>query len=113
MTLTNTCIFEKLTNSNARIFLETRGSIFTKDRGDYQSLSPEQKHIFTSNLKYQVLLDSVQGRGIGMAFQPYCSLPELEGAMEVWEFMEMIHSDHTHTSLKMCIQMLQRYLIPF
>ena len=63
-----------------------------KDRGDYQSLSPEQKHIFTSNLKYQVLLDSVQGRGPGMAFQPYCSLPELEGAMGVWEFMEMIHS---------------------
>lgn len=38
------------------------------------------------------MLDSVQGRGPGMAFGPYCSLPELEGCMKVWEFMEMIHS---------------------
>ena len=37
-----------------------------KDRGDYQSLTAEQKHIYTSNLKYQIMLDSVQGRGPGM-----------------------------------------------
>ena len=55
-------------------------------------LRPEQKHIYTSNLKYQIMLDSVQGRGPGMAFIPYCSLPELEACMEVWGFMEMIHS---------------------
>ena len=68
-----------------------------KDRSDYQTLRPEQKHIFTSNLKYQVMLDSVQGRGPSMAFLPYCSLPELESAMEVWGFMEMIHSrSYTH-----------------
>ena len=60
-------------------------------------LRPEQKHIFTSNLKYQVMLDSVQGRGPGMAFSPYCSLPELEACMGVWEFMEQIHSrSYTH-----------------
>ena len=63
-----------------------------KDRGDYHTLRPEQKHIYTSNLKYQIMLDSVQGRGPGMAFIPYCSLPELEACMEVWGFMEMIHS---------------------
>ena len=63
-----------------------------KDRGDYQTLRPEQKHIYTSNLKYQIMLDSVQGRAPGMAFIPYCSLPELEACMEVWGFMEMIHS---------------------
>jgi ribonucleoside-diphosphate reductase beta chain len=63
-----------------------------KDRGDYQELTDPQKHIFTSNLKYQILLDSVQGRGPGMAFAPYVALPELEGAMKVWEFMETIHS---------------------
>ncbi len=38
------------------------------------------------------MLDSVQGRAPGMAFLPYCSLPELEGCMEAWSFMEMIHS---------------------
>jgi ribonucleoside-diphosphate reductase beta chain len=63
-----------------------------KDRADYQTLRPEQKHIFTSNLKYQIMLDSVQGRGPGMAFIPYCSLPELEACMTIWETMEMIHS---------------------
>ena len=43
------------------------------------------------------MLDSVQGRGPSMAFMPYCSLPELESAMEVWGFMEMIHSrSYTH-----------------
>ena len=38
------------------------------------------------------MLDSVQGRAPGMAFIPYCSIPELEACMEVWSFMEMIHS---------------------
>ena len=85
-------VFEKLTTQMLGYFWRPEEVSLQKDRGDYQSLSPEQKHIFTSNLKYQVLLDSDQGRGPGMAFQPYCSLPELEGAMGVWEFMEMIHS---------------------
>ena len=68
-----------------------------RDRADYQTLNEAQKHIFTSNLKYQILLDSVQGRGPGMAFIPYVSLPELESAMTVWEFMEMVHSrSYTH-----------------
>ena len=68
-----------------------------KDRADYKTLTKEQKHIYTSNLKYQIMLDSVQGRGPGMAFLPYCSLPELESAMTVWETMEMIHSrSYTH-----------------
>ena len=85
-------VFEKLTSRMLGYFWRPEEVSLQKDRGDYQSLRPEQKHIFTSNLKYQILLDSVQGRGPGMAFEPYCSLPELEGAMKVWEFMEMIHS---------------------
>jgi len=85
-------IFERLTTQQLGYFWRPEEVSLQKDRGDYQSLRPEQKHIFTSNLKYQVMLDSVQGRGPGMAFIPYCSLPELEAAMTVWEFMEMIHS---------------------
>ena len=85
-------VFEKLTNQQLSYFWRPEEVSLQKDRADYQNLRPEQKHIFTSNLKYQILLDSVQGRGPGMAFAPYCSLPELEGAMKVWEFMEMIHS---------------------
>ena len=85
-------VFDKLTTQMLGYFWRPEEVSLQKDRGDYQSLRPEQKHIFTSNLKYQILLDSVQGRGPGMAFAPYCALPELEGAMNVWQFMEMIHS---------------------
>ena len=85
-------IFEKLTQQQLSYFWRPEEVSLQKDRSDYQMLRPEQKHIFTSNLKYQIMLDSVQGRGPGMAFMPYCSLPELEACMNVWEFMEMIHS---------------------
>ena len=85
-------IFEKLTQQQLSYFWRPEEVSLQKDRSDYQLLRPEQKHIFTSNLKYQIMLDSVQGRGPGMAFMPYCSLPELEACMNVWEFMEMIHS---------------------
>ena len=85
-------VFDKLTNQMLGYFWRPEEVSLQKDRGDYQPLRPEQKHIFTSNLKYQILLDSVQGRGPGMAFAPYCALPELEAAMNVWQFMEMIHS---------------------
>ncbi len=85
-------VFEKLTQQQLGYFWRPEEVSLQKDRADYQTLRPEQKHIFTSNLKYQILLDSVQGRGPGMAFAPYCSLPELEGAMNIWQTMEMIHS---------------------
>ena len=85
-------VFDKLTTQQLGYFWRPEEVSLQKDRGDYHSLRPEQKHIYTSNLKYQIMLDSIQGRGPGMAFIPYCSLPELEACMEVWGFMEMIHS---------------------
>ena len=85
-------VFDRLTQQQLGYFWRPEEVSLQKDRADYQTLSAEQKHIFTSNLKYQIMLDSVQGRGPGMAFIPYCSLPELEACMNVWEFMEMIHS---------------------
>ena len=84
--------FENLTKSQLGYFWRPEEVSLQKDRGDFQMLRPEQKHIYTSNLKYQIMLDSVQGRAPGMAFIPYCSIPELEACMEVWSFMEMIHS---------------------
>ena len=85
-------VYDKLTQQQLGYFWRPEEVSLQKDRADYANLRPEQKHIFTSNLKYQILLDSVQGRGPSMAFMPYCSLPELEACMEVWGFMEMIHS---------------------
>ena len=85
-------IFERLTKTQLGYFWRPEEVSLQKDFGDFKDLRPEQKHIFTSNLKYQIMLDSVQGRAPGMAFIPYCSLPELEACMECWSFMEMIHS---------------------
>ena len=90
-------IFDKLTQNHLGFFWRPEEVSLQNDRADYQKLIAAQKHIFTSNLKYQILLDSVQGRGPGMAFMPYCSLPELEGCMNIWQTMEMIHSrSYTH-----------------
>ena len=85
-------IFERLTKTQLGYFWRPEEVSLQKDFGDFKDLRPEQKHIFTSNLKYQIMLDSVQGRAPSMAFLPYCSLPELEACMECWSFMEMIHS---------------------
>jgi ribonucleoside-diphosphate reductase beta chain len=85
-------VFEKLTQQQLSFFWRPEEINLQKDRADYQTLRPEQKHIYTSNLKYQIMLDSVQGRGTSIAFLPYCSLPELESCIEAWGFMEMIHS---------------------
>ena len=90
-------VFDKLTQQQLGYFWRPEEVSLQKDRADYQTLNEAQKHIFTSNLKYQILLDSVQGRGPGMAFGPFCSLPELEGCMNIWQTMEMIHSrSYTH-----------------
>lgn len=64
----------------------------TKDISDFKKLSEAEQHIFTSNLKRQILLDSVQGRAPSIAFLPFASLPELEVFIQAWSFFETIHS---------------------
>ena len=90
-------IFDKLTQTQLGYFWRPEEVSLQKDRSDFAQFRPEQKHIFTSNLKYQTLLDSVQGRGPVIAFLPYCSLPELESCIVTWDFFETIHSrSYTH-----------------
>jgi len=90
-------VFDKLTQTQLGYFWRPEEVSLQKDRADFMSFRPEQKHIFTSNLKYQTLLDSVQGRGPVIAFLPYCSLPELESCIVAWDFFETIHSrSYTH-----------------
>ena len=84
--------FDKLTDKQLSLFWRPQEVSLNKDRSDYQQLTDTERHIFTSNLKYQIMLDSLQGRAPGMAFIPYCSIPELESAMNIWQTMEMIHS---------------------
>src|SRR6056300_211787 len=89
--------FDKLTQKQLGFFWRPEEVSLQKDRADYLTFRPEQKRIFTSNLKYQTLLDSVQGRGPCLAFLPYCSLPELESCIVAWDFFETIHSrSYTH-----------------
>ena len=63
----------------------------TKDRSDYKLLSEHEKFIFTSNLKFQTMMDSVIARAIPNLIQ-YVSLPELEACMNFWAMFETIHS---------------------
>jgi len=89
--------FDKLNQTMLGYFWRPEEVSLQKDRSDYANFRPEQKHIFTSNLKYQTLLDSVQGRGPSLNFLPYCSNPELEGCIVTWDFFETIHSRaYTH-----------------
>lgn len=90
-------IFEKLTEKQISFFWRPEEVDVSKDRIDFNNLSDAEKHIFVSNLKYQTLLDSVQGRSPNIAFLPIVSLPELETWIETWSFYETIHSrSYTH-----------------
>jgi ribonucleoside-diphosphate reductase beta chain len=90
-------IFEKLIEKQISFFWRPEEVDVSKDRMDFQKLTDAERHIFTSNLKYQTLLDSVQGRSPNIAFLPIISLPELETWVETWSFFETIHSrSYTH-----------------
>lgn len=90
-------IFEKLIEKQLSFFWRPEEIDISKDRIDYQSLLDHEKHIFISNLKYQTLLDSIQGRSPNIALLPLISIPELETWVETWSFFETIHSrSYTH-----------------
>lgn len=89
--------FEKLTEKQLSFFWRPEEIELSKDSKDFKGLTDHEKHIFTSNLKRQILLDSVQGRAPSLAFLPICSLPELETWIQTWAFFETIHSrSYTH-----------------
>ena len=88
---------EKITEKQLGFFWRPEEVDISKDKKDFDSLTEHEKHIFTSNLKRQILLDSVQGRAPNIAFLPIASLPEVENWIETWSFFETIHSrSYTH-----------------
>ncbi|RUM82854.1 MAG: ribonucleotide-diphosphate reductase subunit beta [Candidatus Thioglobus sp.] len=90
-------MFERLTEKQLSFFWRPEEIDVSKDKMDFNKLLPNEKHIFISNLQYQILLDSVQGRSPNIAFLPIVSLPELENWIETWSFSETIHSrSYTH-----------------
>ncbi|SVD34501.1 uncharacterized protein METZ01_LOCUS387355, partial [marine metagenome] len=89
--------FDKLTDKQLGFFWRPEEVDITKDQKDFKDLTEWEQHIFTSNLKRQILLDSVQGRSPNAAFLPLVSIPELETWIETWAFSETIHSrSYTH-----------------
>jgi len=89
--------FEKLTEKQLSFFWLPHEVDILRDAKDFKDLTDHEQHIFTSNLKRQILLDSVQGRAPTLAFGPICSLPELETWINTWTFFETIHSrSYTH-----------------
>lgn len=89
--------FEKLTDKQLGFFWRPEEVDVLRDAKDFKELTPFEQHIFTSNLKRQILLDSVQGRSPNMAFLPVVSIPELETWIQTWAFNETIHSrSYTH-----------------
>lgn len=88
---------DKLTDKQLSFFWRPEEVDTLRDAKDFKSLTQHEQHIFTSNLKRQILLDSVQGRAPSVAFGPICSLPELENWITTWTFSETIHSrSYTH-----------------
>ena len=89
--------FDKLTDKQLGFFWRPEEVDILKDAKDFKELTDWEQHIFTSNLKRQILLDSVQGRSPNVALLPLVSIPELETWIETWAFSETIHSrSYTH-----------------
>lgn len=90
-------VFEKLIEKQLSFFWRPEEVDVSKDRVDFAKLPEHEQHIFLSNLKYQTLLDSIQGRSPNVALLPLVSIPELETWIETWSFSETIHSrSYTH-----------------
>ena len=89
--------FDKLTDKQLGFFWRPEEVDILRDAADFKNLSEHEQHIFTSNLKRQIVLDSVQGRSPNLAFLPVVTIPELETWIETWAFSETIHSrSYTH-----------------
>jgi ribonucleoside-diphosphate reductase beta chain len=89
--------FDKLTDKQLGFFWRPEEVDILRDANDFKELSDHEKHIFTANLKRQIVLDSVQGRSPNLAFLPIVTIPELETWIETWAFSETIHSrSYTH-----------------
>jgi ribonucleoside-diphosphate reductase beta chain len=90
-------VFDRLTEEQLSFFWRPQEIDLGKDAKDFRALTTHEQHIFTSNLKRQIILDSVQGRAPNTAFLPLVSLPELEIWIQTWAFSETIHSkSYTH-----------------
>lgn len=84
-------VFKDLDSKQMMNFWRPEEIELKKDRSDFQTLTDNEKFIFTSNLKYQTMLDSVICRGVPTLLE-YVTNTELEACLMTWQFFEKIHS---------------------
>ena len=88
---------DKLTRSQLGYFWLPEEIDLSKDANDFKVMPEHEQHIFTSNIRRQIVLDSIQGRAPTMTLLPMVQLPEVEGFVTTWAFFETIHSrSYTH-----------------
>ncbi len=84
-------VFKDLDSRQMMNFWRPEEIELKKDRADFQTLTDNEKFIFTSNLKYQTMLDSVICRGVPTLLE-FVTNTELEACLMTWQFFEKIHS---------------------
>jgi ribonucleoside-diphosphate reductase beta chain len=87
----------KLNKHMRTLFWEPELTDMSGEKRSFSSMTDAEQFVFTSNLKRQILLDSVQGRSPALVFAPHCTDPILENCLSTWSFFETIHSEsYTH-----------------
>tara|TARA_R110002050_G_scaffold7198_1_gene28299 strand:- start:1720 stop:2784 length:1065 start_codon:yes stop_codon:yes gene_type:complete len=84
-------VFNDLYKKQREFFWSPEEIELKKDRSDFKEMSDNEKFIFSSNLKYQTMLDGVICRGVPTLSQ-YVSNSELFMSLNAWEFFEGIHT---------------------
>ena len=89
--------FEILTDQQTGYFWRPEEVSLQEDQQRFKELPPHERRVFLTNLKYQIMMDSIQGRAPVAVFGPICSQPEMESWLATWSFFETIHSrSYTH-----------------
>ena len=90
-------VFEDLTEKSLSFFWRPEEVNLMLDSAQFNKLPQFQQDIFTNNLKYQSLLDSIQGRAPSAVLMALISDPSLDTWVATWTFSETIHSrSYTH-----------------
>lgn len=89
--------FEDLIEKSLSFFWRPEEVNLMTDRAQFEKLPNHQQDIFTDNLKYQSLLDTIQGRAPAAVLSALISDPSLDTWNQTWTFSETIHSrSYTH-----------------
>jgi ribonucleoside-diphosphate reductase beta chain len=90
-------ILTKMNEKMQGFFWRPQEIDMSQEKRSFDKMTESEQFVFTSNLKRQILLDSVQGRAPGLAFLPHVTDPSLENCILTWGFFESIHSQsYTH-----------------